>query len=80
MKRVGYLHEKVCDLENIELADKKARKHKSIRWGIYKHDRRKDEENIRLAIQLRDLVYKTSEYSTFTIYEPKERLIFRLPY
>ena len=24
--------------------------------------------------------YKTSSYTTFTIYEPKERLIFRLPY
>ena len=24
--------------------------------------------------------YKTSEYTTFTIFEPKERLIFRLPY
>lgn len=24
--------------------------------------------------------YQTSEYTTFTIYEPKERLIFRLPY
>ena len=44
------MHEKVCDLENIELADKKARKHKSIRWGIYKHDKYKDEENIKLAM------------------------------
>jgi retron-type reverse transcriptase len=24
--------------------------------------------------------YKTSQYTTFTIYEPKERIIFRLPY
>ena len=31
-------------------------------------------------MQLRDLVYKTSEYSTFTIYEPKEREIKSLPY
>lgn len=29
---------------------------------------------------LLDGTYKTSEYSTFKIYEPKERLIFRLPY
>lgn len=30
--------------------------------------------------QFVDRVYKTSEYSTFTIFEPKERLVFRLPY
>lgn len=66
MKRIGYLHEQVYDIENIEIADDKARKNKSIRWGIVKHDRNRQNENERL---LRDLVY-----------EPKERLIFRLPY
>ena len=30
MKRIGYLHEKVCDWDNIELADKNTRKHKNI--------------------------------------------------
>lgn len=80
MKRIGYLHEQVYDIENIEKADNKARKHKSVRWGILKHDRNKERENQKLSEQLRDLVYETSEYSTFTIYEPKERLIFRLPY
>lgn len=67
MKRIGYLHEQVYDIENIEKADDKARKNKSIRWGIVKHDRNR--QNERLSEQLRDLVY-----------EPKERLIFRLPY
>lgn len=80
MKRIGYLHEQVYDIENIEIADDKARKNKSIRWGIVKHDRNRQEENERLSEQLRDLVYETSEYSTFKVYEPKERLIFRLPY
>lgn len=80
MKRIGYLHEKVYDIENIEKADDKARKHKSVRWGILKHDRNRQEENERLSEQLKDLVYETSEYSTFKIYEPKEKLIFRLPY
>lgn len=69
MKRIGYLHEQVYDIENIEIADDKARKNKSIRWGIVKHDRNRQNENERLSEQLRDLVY-----------EPKERLIFRLPY
>lgn len=80
MKRIGYLHDKVYNIENIEKADDKARKHKSVRWGILKHDKNKQEENEKLSEQLKDLVYETSEYSTFKIYEPKERLIFRLPY
>lgn len=29
---------------------------------------------------MKNLTYHTSKYSTFKIYEPKERLIFRLPY
>lgn len=78
MKRIGYLHDKVYDIENIEKADDKARKHKSVRWEILKHDKNKQEENEKLSEQLKDLVYETSEYSTFKIYEPKERLIFRL--
>lgn len=80
MKRIGYLHDKVYDIENIEKADNKARKHKSVRWGIVKHDEHRQEENEELSRQIQELVYETSEYSTFKIYEPKERLIFRLPY
>ena len=33
-----------------------------------------------LELDLKNLEYKTSEYTTFKIYEPKEREIFRLPY
>ena len=80
MKRVGNLHARICSLENIELADKKARKDKKSRWGIVKHDKWKDKENAKLKNDLEKLTYKTSEYSTFKIYEPKERVIFRLPY
>lgn len=80
MKRIGYLHEKIYNLDNIELADHNARRNKSVRWGIKKHDRNRSKENEELSEKLKNLVYQTSEYSTFTIYEPKERLIFRLPY
>ena len=80
MKRVGYLHEKVYAEDNIELADDKARRNKSIRCGIKQHDKNRLKENKELSDKLRDLIYQTSEYSTFIIYEPKERLIFRLPY
>lgn len=80
MKRIGYLHEKVYDIENIELADKNARKNKKKKYGIIKHDKDRDWENFMLELDLKNLEYKTSDYTTFKIYEPKEREIFRLPY
>lgn len=79
-KRLGNLHSKICRLDNIELADDNARKHKNKNWGIKKHDKHKDEDNIKLLESLTNLVYQTSEYSTFEIYEPKKRVIYRLPY
>lgn len=80
LKRVGNLLDKICSKENIELADAKARRNKKSRWGIIKHDKHKEEENQKLAESLANLTYVTSQYSTYKIYEPKERLIFRLPY
>ena len=44
------------------------------------HDRNREDNIQKLHEMLRDKTYKTSEYTTFTIFEPKERLIFRLPY
>lgn len=80
MKRIGHLHEQVCTLNNIETADALARKGKCNTYGVQRHDKNKNEENKKLAYELANLIYKTSNYSTFTIYEPKERLIYRLPY
>lgn len=80
MKRIGNIYHKIYSIDNIELADDKARKHKKHTYGIQKHDENRDIENLILSDDLENLTYKTSPYNTFTIYEPKERLIFRLPY
>ena len=37
MKRLNGLHDRICTLQNIEEADKNARKGKH-NWGIIKHD------------------------------------------
>jgi RNA-directed DNA polymerase len=80
MKRIGNLYEQICSIENLELADSIARKGKKDQPGIIEHDKNKD-KNIRILHEsLKNKTYKTSEYTTFTIYEPKERLIYRLPY
>lgn len=80
MKRIGNLLEKICDINNIEIADKKARRNKKCKYGINKHDLTHNEDNLLLSNNLRFGTYKTSQYTTFKVYEPKERIIFRLPY
>lgn len=80
MKRINNLHDKICDLDNIEEADNKARKCKRKQYGVIKHDKNRAEDNFDLFLDLSLENYKTSKYSTFKVYEPKERLIFRLPY
>lgn len=80
MKRYNGLHSKLCDYENIDLADGNARKGKDKKYGINKHDKNKIIENERLVEMLFNLTYKTSNYNLYKIYEPKERIIYRLPY
>lgn len=80
MKRINNIYPLIYDAKNIELADNKARKCKRTRYGVRKHDENRGLDNFELHLILRNEEYKTSEYTTYKIYEPKERLIFRLPY
>lgn len=80
MKRYNGLHDKLCTIENIEVADDNARKNKNKKYGINKHDKNRQYENEDLVDKLLNLKYKTSKYSLYKIYEPKERIIYRLPY
>ena len=80
MKRIGNLYEKIISLENLRLADEKARKGKLKSYGVRVHDRNREANILALHETLKNKDFKNSEYSTFTIFEPKERLIFRLPY
>ncbi len=38
MKRYSGLHDKLCTIENIEVADDNARKNKNKKYGINKHE------------------------------------------
>lgn len=80
MKRIGNLYEKIISIENLELADKKARKGKVKTYGVRYHDRTREENIQKLHVLLKNKEYKTSKYNIFKIYEPKEREIYRLPY
>ena len=80
MKRFNHLYEQIYSLENLQLADKIARKGKLKQPGVIEHDKNSEENIHKLHEMLRNKTYKTSPYTTFTIFEPKERVIFRLPY
>jgi RNA-directed DNA polymerase len=80
MKRIGNLYQRICSIENLHLADTIARKGKSKQYGIQIHDGNREENIQRLYQSLLNKTYRTSQYTTFKIYEPKERIVFRLPY
>lgn len=80
MKRINNLYEQICSIENLQLADKKARKGKSDQYGIKVFDRDPAGNLVELQKMLTNKTYRTSEYTTFTVYEPKERVVYRLPY
>lgn len=80
MKRYGNLYAKVYDLENLHLAEKKARKGKANRDEVKAFEANLEDNLLALQAELRDKRYVTSPYHTFTIYEPKERIISRLPF
>lgn len=58
MKRYSGLHDKLCTIENIEVADDNARKNKNKKYGINKHDKNRQYEN-------EDLVDKLFNYAKY---------------
>lgn len=80
MKRINNLFDKIVSLDNLYIAEHKARKNKSNRKEVIQFDEHKDELLLQLQQLLIDNKYVTSKYDTFIIKEPKERVIFKLPY
>jgi len=80
MKRLGNLYQKICSTENLIAADIKARKGKKKQYGIKLFDKNREPNISYLHDMLTEKTYRTSEYAMFTIFEPKERIVYRLPY
>jgi RNA-directed DNA polymerase len=74
MKRYNGLHDKLCTIENIEVADDNARKNKNKKYGINKHDKNRQYENEDLVDKLFNLKYKTSKYSLYKYMNQKNVL------
>ena len=81
MKRMGNMFDKICTIENLELAYKNARKGKIRSYGVKLFEENKDGNLLKLQNDLLNLNFKTSEYSNFIMNEyGKDRLISRLPF
>ena len=80
MKRINNLYDKILSIDNLLLADQIARLGKANQPGIVEHDKNSDQNIADLYRMLVTKTYKTSKYTIFKIFEPKEREIYRLPY
>ena len=80
MKRTNNLYEQIYSIKNLQLADAKASKGKAKQYGVQVHNLNKEANILKLHQILIDRTYKTSQYTTFKVFEPKEREVFRLPY
>ena len=80
-KRIGNILNKIGDLENIYIADSNARKNKrqSLKY-IEQHDLNQVKENQKLSKDILEGTYKTSKYTLEKIFEPKKRILYKLPY
>ena len=75
MKRHNNLYEQIISVENLKLADKKARKGKLKQYGVIKHLENEEENILKLYDLLKNRKFTTSEYKTFKISDGKERTI-----
>lgn len=80
IKRHGNLWNKITDVENLYLAERKAGKCKTTRKPVVKVRKDLDNYLITLHNSLVNNTYTNSNYRIYSIYEPKLRLIYTLPY
>lgn len=80
MKRAGNLYEHIYNMDNLRLADSRARRRKAHQQAVQEHIANSEPNLERLHFLLREKAYKTSPYIIFKVFEEKEREIYRLPY
>ena len=80
MKRINNIYEQIISLENLRRADEKARRGKLSTYGVRTHDLNREANLLALHEALLTKRFRTSPYEVFVVREPKERLIYRLPY
>jgi len=80
MKRQGHLLEQIADLHNLYEALYKAQKGKPFKPYVSAYREQLQENLQRLQRQIISCEVETGNYHTFTIYDPKKRLICATPF
>lgn len=80
MKRIGNLYGLICSAENLDLAERNARKGKANKKSVREFDTDRESNLADLKQRLESRTFRTSEYRSFTVYEPKKRAIDALPH
>ena len=80
MKRYGNLWPEIVAFENLLLAARKAQKGKRFRPNVLAFNHQLETQLIQLQQDLATKIYRPGPYKTFTIREPKHRLISAAPY
>lgn len=80
MKRIGNLYSSICEADNLYLAYEKARKGKAATYGVLLFEKSLEANMATIQQELIAGTYNTSEYSVFTVHDPKERTVYRLPF
>lgn len=80
MKRYGNLYERICSIDNLREAFENASIGKRNRSDVQEYGANLEANLEELRQELLSHTYKTSDYHIFTLYEPKERIIYKLPF
>lgn len=80
MKRHGNLYQQIISRENIEIAAQRARKRKTWQRAVKKFDEHRDERVMAIHDMLANHTFRTAQYKTKEIFEPKKRTIYILPF
>lgn len=80
VKRYGNLWEKVIAEENIRLSYEQAKLGKGKKYNVRRFNRNIEGNLKKIRESLINKTFKTANYSTKTVYEPKKRVIYILPF
>ena len=74
-KRINNIYDQIYTYENLLKAYRKARKNKRYRTEVLAYTARLSENLLELQEDFKTCTYHPQPYRSFTIYEPKERII-----
>ena len=80
MRRHNNLFDQITSADNLWLAYRKARKGKTSKSAVKRFDLAPEKRLARIQSQLIDGSFNTSRYQTKWVFEPKQRLIYVLPF